>query len=229
MQIRGGILFIPMDTPINAIFYTPVIEETYIDAIMKEIYRDKIYAPFFLGRSGMTVIDIGANIGMTSMFFSKYAKVVHAVEPSAQHYNCLAKMVEFNKLDNIKTHKYAVSGETGTKKFYHNSNVTMFSLNGAVSDGSSEDVDVVDMGTLFKNIGVSRVDFMKLDVEGSEFDIIGSQSFRDVASKIKVILVEYHSWSGKNPGLLVQSLESCGFTVSVMPTDASIFVGVQLN
>jgi len=45
-----------------------------------------------------TIIDIGANIGVTSYYFSRFAKIVYSLEPSTEHFDILAKMVNFNKL-----------------------------------------------------------------------------------------------------------------------------------
>ena len=71
---------------------------------------------------------------------------------------------------------------------------------------------------------------MKMDIEGSEAEVIGSEGFRLVADKIDTIIMELHTnnsgltWTGRNPNQTIQALKSKGFNVSKMPSDANIIV-----
>ena len=53
--------------------------------------------PISRGKKDLTIVDIGANIGLTSYYFKDYAKIVYAVEPAKKHFDCIQKMVEYNK------------------------------------------------------------------------------------------------------------------------------------
>lgn len=213
----------------NGIFFQGDLRKTFLAYVLKEIHVDKIYDPFFIGKKDLVVVDCGANIGMTSLYFSQYASKVVSVEPTDAHFQCLSKMVEFNELKNVTPVKLAVGNRNGTQEFHHSKNSTMNSLSPLVNDtGEKEIVETITLEDLFDQHGINQVDFLKIDVEGTEMDLICSESFARVADRIKALSVEYHDWSGRNPGQLVQTLEKHGFTVSTMPTVADVYLAIKV-
>lgn len=205
----------------KALFYNNW-EASYISDILKEIYLDKIYAPYFLGKKDLTILDVGANIGLATNYFAKYGKV-YAVEPCQEHFDCLTKMVEFNELKNVTPIQYAISTTNGEATFYHSPNSTANSFFKMVEGADSEIVKTHTLGELFKEYKLEHVDFMKLDIEGSEYDVLGSDTFDEVADKIDAIMGETHKWANRNPGQVYQALQNRGFKVRNIPTDAAVF------
>ena len=213
----------------HALFFNPPIFSNYIGHIMAEIYKDKVYAPFVEGKSGLTIVDIGANVGLTAYYFSHFGKVF-AVEPAAEHFAILETMIKFNRLDDkiipVQKAIYIREGEFG---FYHNQNKTMFSLHGAVADQSLpiEKVQAIPLDKLFEENEIEHCDLMKLDVEGSEVEILASEGFGKVAPKIDTILVEVHAWNGRHPNQIKDALENNGFDIKPVPNDATLLVGTK--
>lgn len=196
---------------------------------MAEVYKDKVYAPFFDGKKDLTVVDIGGNIGITSYYFSQFSKKVYCLEPSKQHFDCIKQMVEFNKLgDVIQPINKAVYTKVGKLPFGGpKTNQTMRSLHMATWDNGQpdEEVEATTLEELVKEYGIKHIDFLKLDVEGSEQEIIGHSSFKAVAPIIDTMLLEVHTWNGRNTDQLIDALENAGFTkVTRIPNDASILV-----
>lgn len=207
----------------QGIFYSD-FKNSYIPEILQEIYRDKVYKPFIEDKKDLVVLDVGANIGLFTQYVSEYAKQVYSIEPSDIHSRALNKLVTFNQLKNVTTIKKALSNKDGEATFYHNSNVTMFSLNPIIDNtGVKETVQTITLGTLFKDFNINKVDFMKLDVEGSEGLVINSKDFAELAPKIKTIVFEWHNWSGFNPDQLVNTLRDYGYTISKLKTDATLY------
>ena len=66
-------------------------DNLYIPYIYKEIYFDGVYIDILNGRKDMTIMDIGANIGVTVQHFQPYAKKLYAIEPSPEHFEALKK------------------------------------------------------------------------------------------------------------------------------------------
>ncbi len=171
-------------------------------------------------------MDVGANIGLTSYYFSQYAKTVYALEPSKQHLKAFLKMKQFNGLDNVDIVPCALSTEDGKTKFFHNTNNTMFSLSNVVNgEGESEEVKTITLETLLKEKNIAEVDLMKLDVEGFESKLLTHDSFRSGLSKIKLIIGEWHQWTDMNPHQFKACFEDLRFSFKWLNrTEASIFI-----
>ena len=215
----------PAHSSMNGIFYNGKIEDNYIGHIMAEVYKDRVYDPFLMGKKELTILDIGANIGITANYFSQFGRVF-SLEPSKQHFECLSHMVEYNKLDQVTPINKALYIKDGKLPFFHNTNNTMFSLHQSVNDNSSppEEVDCIAIDTLLNEYKIEHVDFMKLDIEGSEVEVISSKGFKEVANKIDMMVIEVHAWNGRNPNQLVDTLKMRGFYVETLPADANIIV-----
>lgn len=206
------------------------IENDHLFEIIKEMYHDRVYDPFLKDKKDLTIIDLGANIGLFTYYAYDKAKVIYSVEPSAQHFETLTSMLTFNHFDKAIPIKCAVSNVDGTQTFYHNTNSTMFSLKPEVNGlpGEAEEVRTVTLETLFKENNIEYADFIKMDVEGVENLIVGSSSFDRVADKIGTILGEFHTWSGINPKQFETAFLDRGFDFTWLNrTEASIFSAIR--
>lgn len=212
----------------KSIYYNGELENAYIDAILKEIYRERVYDRFLLGKENAECLDIGANVGLVSQYLARFSSKVYAVEPSADHFAALSKMVKENKLENVVPYNAALMDKDGDVTFYHNPNATMYSTVAAVNDGSeAETVKGVDAHTLFKDLKIDKIDFMKLDVEGSEFDVLVSTGFERVADRIGSIMIEYHTWTNRNPGQLFDIVKGYGFKTFQIAAEATLIGGIR--
>lgn len=148
-------------------FFAP---QSYINTILYEqINRDKIYDFFFDGKKDLVILDAGANVGIFSVFCSASSRIVYAVEPTPSHFKILTEVVEPYK--NIKTINNAVWKKDENIKFYivdHNT-----TSNSAVSP-TNHSIDVVGktLPTLIEENAITHLDLIKMDIEGSEFEVI---------------------------------------------------------
>jgi FkbM family methyltransferase len=214
-----------MDTKISGIFFSGSLQDNFVGHQIKEIYYDKIYEPYLKGTKDLTIVDVGAS-GVTSYYFSQFAKKVVAVEPSKEHADALRKTFEFNDLKNVNLVQKALWTEVTILPLYHNNNKTMFSLHTAVADPSltPETVETITFDKLFEDEGIEKCEILKLDVEGSEVEILSSEGFGIVAPKIDLIVGEIHSWTGRNPNQIKDVLDVNGFKLEYIPNDANIFI-----
>jgi FkbM family methyltransferase len=183
---------------LNALFYPEIPEEQggfdslYIPYIYKEIYLEGIYVDIFNTQKDLTIIDVGANIGIVTQYMRKFAKQIYCMEPSKEHYEALSKNIEFNKWDNVKAFNVALADKDGEMTLNNNTaNRTCHSLTLDYGKGS-EQVKTVRFDTFLKENNIEKVDFCKFDVEGAEDMILYHESFISVAPKIKSIMVEFH-------------------------------------
>lgn len=170
---------------------------------------------------GSIIIDIGANIGVFSLYaIHSGAKKVYAYEPNTQTYHCLLKNISANKLDNvIISNQLAVSSvSNGIIKFpvqpsAHNTIIT--------DEESNEDFEIVHTTTLEDIIASNNIDqihLLKVDCEGSEYDILLNTDGR-TWDNIKGIKMEYHCGQTDT---LITFLTGHHFTLTLLREDSDI-------
>jgi len=127
---------------------------------------------------GMTLIDVGANIGYYSLVGARLVGptgVVHSFEPNAAVRSRLADHVEMNGFRNIVLHDRAVTRSSGTIKFY----VSAVRENDGISstipreglENVAAEVPCVSLDEFVAAAGLGHVDLVKIDVEGAELDV----------------------------------------------------------
>jgi FkbM family methyltransferase len=130
-------------------------------------------------RRGMTVLDIGAHHGLYTLLCSKCVGrkgQVIAFEASPRECRRLAKHVRINRCTNVRIEPHAVGSHSGSADLYV--------VNGACNWGNSLrapvvfeptfkiPVQVCPVDDVLLELGISRVDFIKLDVEGAELSAL---------------------------------------------------------
>lgn len=162
--------------------------------IINEIWLDRDYAaPGFTPQAGWTILDLGANKG----FFATWALVtapgshVHCYEPDPRNARCLQQNVRaFGK--GATAHNVAVGSAPGE--------LTLFRIGGRAGQGSvyrsraesrgeivaEVPVPVVALAELLAPFG--RVDLMKIDVEGAEYDILLDSSTTALANVDRIVM-----------------------------------------
>lgn len=126
-------------------------------------------------KDGQTVFDLGANIGIHTMLFSKLVgnigRVV-AFEPLNDNYIELEKNIQINQLKNVILEKFALTDKKGVAVFHLGKHNTQGSLH-TLGNEKDESI-VVNTETLGNYIENSNMipDFIKIDVEGAESKVI---------------------------------------------------------
>ena len=216
---------------IQGLFWNDDITPYHLGHQFGEVYKDRDYDRFMpKKKEGTLCIDIGANIGVTSYFFSHYFERVISLEPFTEHFNCLTQMLEFNKINNVTPINKALYFKEGEFDFGGpDSNKTMTSLHTATWEQGKpkQKTQTITLSKLFEENNVDHVDFMKMDIEGSEFEVLGSSDFGSVADKIGTLFVERHGWAGREPRQLEDSLKIRGFKVEKVPGEADLLVATK--
>lgn len=141
------------------------------------------------------VVDIGANIGCVSLIAAKRGARVFAFEPASDNFETFKHNVEINDFkDRIDCINLGVGKSGKTKLYIHprNSGATSAFL---AQNGSDENlfeiVDFISIYDVFNIYKIQHCDFLKMDCEGSEKDIIEDLD-DNLASKINQISLEFH-------------------------------------
>lgn len=129
-----------------------------------------------LGKEDMQVcLDLGANVGSYSAaLLDATASTVYAVEPSSTSYAALQERLKGYGNRAITVRK-AVSDFDGSAPFFSAGPLSETATLGkeiASHGASREEVPVVRVDTLVRDLGIERIDFIKIDTEGFEREVL---------------------------------------------------------
>jgi|ERR1700733_9715072 len=159
-------------------------------AVFREVMVEGDY-DFPLSFSPKTILDLGANCGVSSaLFASKYplAKVV-AVEPEPKNFIALVRNCKPYK--NIVPIEGAAWTSDGRGMVGHMAEESEFSQwDYQINPRGSTEVQTFTIDTLARMLSVDGFDFIKCDIEGGEKEIFSRPGIW--LTKAKVIMVEVH-------------------------------------
>lgn len=159
------------------------------------------------------VIDIGANVGKVSLLLSRKAKQVFAFEPEETNYNTILRNIKLNNIKNIQVIKKAVTDST-KKTYLEISNASTCHQISTKPTTNTKEIESISLDDYFGN---QKIDFIKIDAEGSEPEIL-----RGMANMIKqnpqlIIVIEYNRiilrQKKTDPIQYVLNLKDMGFTI----------------
>ena len=172
------------------------LNEAELDEMLKELY-EKNYYQLDITRPDPVIFDVGALIGESVLFFKgQFPKSkITAFEPSPRSFALLKRNVSQNKLSRVRLINAAVASKSGKMNFY-----TSKSENDPWGRGDSLKENRFNNKNRSKIVQVSTVklsqyinspiDLLKLDIEGSETEII--QEIESKLGLVQKIILEFH-------------------------------------
>jgi len=177
--------------------------------VLFQVFCERIYGR---KRYNSVVLDIGANIGAFALYAAfNGAKKIFAFEPNGEAYGCMLHNIERNELrGKIMPFRFAVTGKSNeiVRIPIAASPKNRISRQ-AIGDEAEnyESVGAISLHDIFRKEDISCVDLLKLDCEGSEYDIIATTDMATFA-KIREIVLEYHDDRVEE---IVDALKNHGF------------------
>ena len=189
---------------------------------LKETLLDRVYERFGtpIGRD-WTVIDIGAGIGDFTVLAAREAPAgrVYAFEPFPESFALLQRNVARNGVGNVHVREMAVTGRERRLALdtTRGEPLMIESVDASNAGGQHVPVASISLERFVREERIGRIDLMKLDCEGGEYDILFSTS-AEVLGRVGRIVMEYHDhttqWTHAD---LVTFLGGAGYRVEWFP------------
>lgn len=151
----------------------------HFDRNGEKMFTDNLFNIYSKANKGLTVFDVGANIGSyVQMVYNKAIATgvdvdIHAFEPTNACYNVLVSKFEDNK--NIKICRKAVSNKVGTQDiFYDKEKSGLASLHKRntsflpIDINQSERVETTRLDNYVEENNIAHIHLLKIDIEGHE-------------------------------------------------------------
>lgn len=186
---RGGTLV----DRVPGLSWGPVEGSPFKDELEQEFSRGRTpYEPHFRVEEGDVVLDLGANIGMFSLTaMERGASRVVGLEPHPEVHQALAAnlaaMSAHRPGARAEALNLAVAGHTGELE-----TTGLFDPESMDPVAAARRVPCVSLAELVADLGVGHVDFLKLDCEGAEYDVLSESNMPFLAASVYKVSGEFH-------------------------------------
>jgi FkbM family methyltransferase len=208
---------------------TPGFEE--VEREERAFYRSYV-------REGMTVFDVGAHVGALTMLFSKLAGsgCVHAFEPAPAAFEELRSAAA--GAANVTPNRLALSDRPGSVRLHcyggpfqaFNSMADRPLADYGVDAGPvrHEEVEATTLDAYCAAGNISRIDLLKIDVEGAELQVLRGAEGMLAAKRIGCVAFEFGQATfdmGNRPGEITALFDEHGYRLSNLVKGARLFPG----
>ena len=153
------------------------IGEYHKQGMIKEIFTDRCYEKYFEVESGDIVVDIGASVGpFTFSILEKNPKHVFCLEPSENEFSTLVKNTIGYPVTQINK---GISDKNGV-------------VDSELLFGGEKNMESLTFKKFIKLYNLEKIDFMKLDCEGGEYNIFIQENIDYIIQNVKKISGEWH-------------------------------------
>jgi FkbM family methyltransferase len=162
---------------------------------------DDLVDPSWVCYSG----GVGYDISFDRGFIERYGCTVHAFDPTPSAIRFVEE--EAADLDRFRFHPWGLWSEDGKLRFYApDYSDTNFSAVNLHDTDDYFEAPSRSLPSIMRELGHERIDLLKLDIEGAEFEVLRAVVDGDVHPA--VICVEYHKERGPRIGPMVESVRA---------------------
>ena len=200
----------------------------------REIFLDEIYQ-FHSTRQNPTIIDCGSNYGTSILYFKNLypkAKII-GIEADSNIFDILNRNIHQHNFNDVTLINKAISNQIGPIHFF-SEGADGGRIHTNLESKNIYEVETIPLDDLIEN----NVDFLKMDIEGSETDVI---CHSNKLKQVNEIFIEYHSFvdGDQRLGDLLSCLTENGFRYYIqtqfcskkpfMKVESQLGMDLQLN
>jgi len=196
--------------------------------LYKDIFVHRIYH-FEAQRADPLILDCGSNIGMSILYFKSIypqARII-GFEPDPEIVSFLRENVERNRLEQVQLVQAALSRDGGKRTLYADGKFGS-SLLGNLSGEAAQTWQRYEVAcTRLRDYLTAPVDFLKMNIEGTEYEVLADSE--DRLRQIREMVIEYHHLPGLPRSLheILQILHRQGFDYLINDFDSETNGGVR--
>jgi FkbM family methyltransferase len=181
------------------VFYRPATSDPL--AIYQVLLRQRGKAEYYLppALQPEVILDIGSNIGASILFFHEQfpAARIYGFEPNSETFRVLQKNV--GSLPSVQVFNYGLGAADATIAVpFDGADFSRFMSKDKTAEWSGPlsptSCQIKHAGDVVRNLGLTKVDLIKIDCEGAEYDVLTSLP-PELLSKSKWIVGEMHDES----------------------------------
>ena len=193
--------------------YCPINKE---DLIIMSRHEDEIIHHFNT-KQGDIVVDVGAHIGKYTLIASKRVgangKVI-AIEAHPGNYEMLNRNIKLNGLTNVTTLNYAVYSKESKVKIYSNYTIMSERIREEQVKEKFVEVNADTLDSILQQNGIrqEQINWIKIDVEGAEFEVLKGAHNTLSNSKDIALYIEIHGQRNYQP--IIEFLYSYNINVT---------------
>jgi FkbM family methyltransferase len=218
--------------------YYPWEAEELKDIISREFYKPELLAIKKLVKKDDVVVDVGANVGVFSAYLSREVGStgrVFAFEPVEETFWRLKETLAINRCENVSAYQTALSNKSGvfTMNIFEPQYSAWNSFGrpefGDVKPVGAEKVVANTLDKFTDKHGLKKIDFVKIDVEGFEKDVLEGAKNLLKTRAIGSLSFEISDIPLKGGGRIAQDvfdlLASFGYTAYRYDSASDKFIG----
>ncbi len=225
--------------PLKKIYRYCLKSANYASPIQVERAEQTFYINYL--REGMTVFDVGANVGEISLLFSRFVGTrgkVHSFEASISMFEKLKTVCQLARRSQIILNHKAVADKAGIVKLHvydddhsgwnsmANRPLEQYGID--IKPTHIEEVEAVTIDGYCKENNILQIDLLKIDVEGAEYQVLlGARSMLE-SQTIRCCVFEFGQTTfdmGNNPKKIEAYLRQFGYQIRNVVKGDPVFPG----
>ena len=188
--------------------YLFAVKKPYYNFSKKNLYRsiDAIYCKNYQPKKGDVILDIGAGIGTETLYFFEKtggAGKIYSIEASTDSYNRLNALCIKNNIATARNFNIAISGFNGKIWMEETEH---FEVNRINTQQMGIEVDCFTLDRFIKDNAISKVDFLKVNIEGAELTMI--EGMKEAIQMIDQVAISCHDFLFKKDKHILNSVVS---------------------
>lgn len=172
-------------------------DDNYLNCIEGKFEPDMVELFSSLIRPNDVIFDVGANIGCTTILFGGMAEKVYSFEPSPTTFHFLKKNARAAKMDNVQIVNSGLGKAAGTFELTfaadNRSGGFVSNMISASEGHQVEQINIIKGDDFVSENEVKNIDFIKIDVEGFERDVLDGLASLLARDK-PIVTLELNHW-----------------------------------